>query len=150
MFRRGMLWISVIAMVCALPTSAAADSLKIGTSLQRPQDIYAFCANEGCVGVQRAVATGSEFLPLTSPVGGRVTSWSVRSNDDGALYALRILKPLGGFAYAGPGNRLRVLRRSLGSRRDPDLPHLTFRSRLGMRSGSSSARARPAFRRRRR
>ena len=103
MFRRGMLWISVIAMVCALPTSAAADSLKIGTSLQRPQDIYAFCASEGCVGVQRAVATGSEFLPLTSPVGGRVTSWSVRSNDDGALYALRILKPLGGFAYAGRG-----------------------------------------------
>ncbi|MGA6949134.1 MAG: PASTA domain-containing protein [Solirubrobacterales bacterium] len=103
MFRRGMLWTSLIAMVCALPTSAAAESLKIGTSLQRPQDIYAFCANEGCVGVQRAVATGSEFLPLTSPVGGRVTSWSVRSNDDGALYALRILKPLGGFAYAGRG-----------------------------------------------
>ncbi|MGC1799689.1 MAG: hypothetical protein WA701_04815 [Solirubrobacterales bacterium] len=40
---------------------------------------------------------------MTSPVDGRVTSWSVRSNDDGALYALRILKPLGGFAYAGRG-----------------------------------------------
>ncbi len=76
---------ALLTVALTLPAAAAADSVKIGTSLQRAQDIYAFCANEGCVGVQRAVATGTEFLPLTSPVGGRVTSWSVRSNDDGAL-----------------------------------------------------------------
>jgi PASTA domain len=93
-----------LCFVCAaLPATAAADSAKIGTSLQRPQDIFAICGTEGCVGVQRSVATGSEFLPLTSPVAGRVTSWSVRSTDDGALYALRILKPLGGLGYAGKG-----------------------------------------------
>lgn len=105
MFRGGFArtLLALLTIAFALPAGAAADSVKIGTSLQRAQDIYAFCVNEGCVGVQRAVATGSELLPLTSPVGGRVTSWSVRSNDDGALYALRILKPLGAFDYMGKG-----------------------------------------------
>jgi hypothetical protein len=93
----------LLTVSLALPVGAAADSVKIGTSLQRPHDIYAFCANEGCVAVQRSVATGTEFLPLTSPVRGRVTSWSVRSTDDGALYALRVMKPLGAFDYTGKG-----------------------------------------------
>jgi hypothetical protein len=105
MFRGGFArtLVALLAVALALPVAATADSVKVGTSLQRAQDIYAFCANEGCVGVQRAVASGTEFLPLTSPVGGRVTSWSVRSTDDGALYALRVLKPLGAFDYMGKG-----------------------------------------------
>jgi PASTA domain len=99
--RPRILLLAIVAL--ALPASASADSVKIGTSLQRPQDIYAICGTEGCVGIQRSVATGSEILPLISPVAGRVTSWSVRSHDTGALYALRIFKPLGGFDYAGKG-----------------------------------------------
>jgi PASTA domain len=87
----------------AVPAAAGADSVKIGTSLQRPHDINALCATAGCVGVQRSIATGPERLPLTSPVGGRVTGWSVRSGNDGELYALRILRPTGGLGYTGAG-----------------------------------------------
>lgn len=97
------LLISLLLIWAAVPAAAQADSVRIGTSLQRPHDINALCATEGCVGVQLAVATGSEFLPLTSPVDGRVTTWSVRSGDDGALYALRVLRSTGGLGYTGMG-----------------------------------------------
>lgn len=105
MFRGGTpkLLAAALLMCAALPAGAQGDSVRIGTSLQRPHDINALCATEGCVGVQRSIATGPERLPLTSPVSGRVTSWSVRSGNDGDLYALRILRPTGGLGYTGAG-----------------------------------------------
>jgi hypothetical protein len=136
MFRGGMgkLFLGLFAIAWLLPAGAAADSVKIGTSLQRPQDIFAICGTEGCVGVQRSVATGSELLPLTSPVTGQVTSWAVRSSDDGALYALRILKPLGGFEYAGRGTAFAPSTVPPGS--GPDTI-LTFPTSLGIEAGDA-------------
>jgi hypothetical protein len=83
------------------PAAASADTVAIGSTLGHAAAPNGeLCSN--CVGVQRSQVGGNSPLPLTSPVNGSVTSWSVRSSDVGAVYNLRILTP-SGTGYVGSG-----------------------------------------------
>jgi PASTA domain len=90
-----------IAGTAALPAAAGADTARVGSALLNPPTA-AICTN--CIGVQRAQAGGNAPLPLASPANGVVTSWSVRSDDPGALYTLRILRSVGGTSYQSVGS----------------------------------------------
>jgi hypothetical protein len=61
----------------------------------------AVCTN--CTTLQQAQQGGNSPLRLTSPVNGVVISWGVRTGDPGALYKLRVLRPMGGNSYLGAG-----------------------------------------------
>jgi PASTA domain len=83
------------------PGTASANTARIGSALLNPPTA-AICTS--CVGVQRAQAGGNTPLPLTSPANGVVTDWSVRTNDPGAVYTLRILRSVGGTSYQSVGS----------------------------------------------
>lgn len=85
-----------LASAWVAPGAARAESMKIGSALQEPYEFS--CCGAGVLGVQRALG-GNPLHPLESPVNGRITSWSVRSGDAGALYSLRVLTLVGGFTY---------------------------------------------------
>jgi PASTA domain-containing protein len=81
---------------------ASANTVKIGSDLSHPMDTPgAVCTN--CTTLQQTQAGGSSPLPLSSPANGVVTSWAVRTSDPGALYTLRILRPVGTNTYLGAG-----------------------------------------------
>lgn len=87
---------------CAVPAAAQAESVTIGSTLQKRFELGDFNALPSPrVAVQRSLA--SPQYPLESPVNGRITSWAVRSADSGALYTLRVLTLVGGFTYLANG-----------------------------------------------
>jgi PASTA domain-containing protein len=84
----------------ALPAAASADTVKIGSTLGH------IAAPDGelctdCVGVQRARVNSP--LRLVSPANGVVTQWAVRTSTSGAIYNLRILRPINNSSYTGVG-----------------------------------------------
>ena len=83
-----------------LPATASANTSQIGSNLNFPMLPYA-CT--GCIGVQSSASSGLSTLPFKSPANGVVTSWSVRSNDVGAQYALRILRQASANSFASVG-----------------------------------------------
>jgi PASTA domain len=95
--------VSSVAILAAAtqPAAAEANTAKVGSALTNPPTA-AICT--GCIGVQRAQAGGNTPLPLTSPANGVVTDWSVRTDDPGALYTLRILRSVGGTSYQSVGS----------------------------------------------
>jgi hypothetical protein len=92
-----------LAGAAALSTAvtAAANGVLIGSDLSHPVDANAICHN--CTTLQQAQVGGSAPNPLTSPVNGTVVSWAVRTSEPGALYTLRILRPVGTNTYLGAG-----------------------------------------------
>jgi hypothetical protein len=83
-----------------LPAAAAANTSQIGSGLK-----FASVAQPctPCVGVQTNASAGLSSFPQRSPANGTVTSWSVRTDDIGALYTLRILRQGGPTSYASVG-----------------------------------------------
>jgi PASTA domain len=91
-----------ITAAMAAPGLAQAESVTIGSALQKPYQLGDFNALPGPrMAVQRSLANPQH--PLESPVNGRITSWAVRSGDAGALYTLRVLTLVGGFTYLANG-----------------------------------------------
>jgi hypothetical protein len=74
----------------------------IGSALTLPFDPNGVCT-VNCVTVQQSQVGGSSPNPLQSPANGVVVQWAVRTGDDGAQYALRILRPAGTNTYTGAG-----------------------------------------------
>src|SRR3954452_1578174 len=101
--RKGVVALLAIAGLAASAAPASADTLQIGSSLGHAAAAPngELCTN--CVGIQRSQAGGRSTLPLTSPANGTVTTWAVRTSDVGAVYNLRILRPLGSSVYTGAG-----------------------------------------------
>ena len=77
----------------ALPAAASADTVKIGSTLGHAANPNGELCSL-CVGIQRAQAGGNSPLRLVSPANGVVTQWAVRTGDPGAIYNLRILRPI--------------------------------------------------------
>ena len=85
----------------ALPAAASADTVKIGSTLGHPRrrtESSAQTAWESSGRLRRTLA-----LPLVSPANGVVTQWAVRTSDAGAVYNLRILRPINNSSYTGVG-----------------------------------------------
>jgi hypothetical protein len=98
-----MLAVCLVAMVLT-PATAHAGHYTIGSNLTRPNDSYALCANDGCVGVQTGIASlPSPPPPSDGSVSGAITSWSVRSGDTGALYSIRVLQPITSNSFTARG-----------------------------------------------
>jgi hypothetical protein len=92
---------AVFGALAIVPAAASAETVAMGSTLGHAAAPNGeLCTN--CLGVQRSQVGGNAPLPLTSPVNGTVTSWSVRTGDVGAVYNLRILTPTGA-AYLGSG-----------------------------------------------
>ena len=85
---------------CLLPAAASANTAQIGSALNFP-NLPALCT--GCLGVQNGSSAGLSTFPFKSPANGVIVSWSVRSGDVGALYALRILRQGGPTSFTGVG-----------------------------------------------
>jgi PASTA domain len=105
MSRRGIATVTAalaITAPMAAPGLAQAESVTIGSALQKPYQLGDFNALPAPrMAVQRSLANPQH--PLNSPVNGRITSWAVRSGDSGALYSLRVLGLVGGFTYLANG-----------------------------------------------
>jgi hypothetical protein len=86
----------------ALPAAASADTAKIGSTLGHAASPNGELCSL-CVGIQRAQAGGNSPLRLVSPATGVVTQWAVRTSDPGAIYNLRILRPINNSSYTGVG-----------------------------------------------
>jgi PASTA domain len=79
---------------------SSANTSQIGSNLNFPS-LPALCT--GCVGVQNGNSQGLSTFPFKSPANGVIVSWSVRSGDVGASYALRILRQGGPTAFQSVG-----------------------------------------------
>jgi hypothetical protein len=99
----------VIACGCLVPGVAGADTVKIGSTLGTASNgpTGELCAP--CVGIQRSQVGGNSPLRLVSPANGVVTQWAVRTSDPGAIYNLRILRPINNSSYTGVGTSPNVL-----------------------------------------
>ena len=84
----------------ATASTSLANTAQIGSNLNFP-NLPSLCT--GCVGVQNGNSAGLSTFPFKSPANGIVTSWSVRSGDLGASYALRILRQGGPTAFQSVG-----------------------------------------------
>ena len=98
-----------LAGCCLAPVVAGADTVKIGSTLGTASNPNGELCSSGCVGVQRAQAGGNSPQPLVSPANGVVTQWAVRTSDPGAVYNLRILRPINNSSYTGVGISPNVL-----------------------------------------
>lgn len=101
--KRLMILISA-ATALALPGAASGEATTIGNPLDHTQNFALAACPPGCTAFQSAQGTQPGDLPLTAPVNGTVTQWSVRSVQTGATYRLRILRPAGGLSYAFAGS----------------------------------------------
>lgn len=88
----------------ALPASAPAETVTIGNPLDHTHNFSLGACAVSCTALQKTQETDATMLPLTSPVNGVVTGWSVRSGLIGDTYRLRILRPAGGLTYAFAGS----------------------------------------------
>jgi hypothetical protein len=96
-----VLAVAALALIASPGPSPAATT--IGNSLANPQMNGYFGCGVPCTTFQSTQPGAT----LTSPVDGIVTSWSYRSQDAGASYALRIVRPVGG-SYVGAGSSANV------------------------------------------
>jgi hypothetical protein len=96
--RTGVAIVAALAGLVAVPATASADSVVIGSALKLP---YAggVSTAAGTTSVQISQVGGNSPHPLKSPVDGVVTEWAVRTGDPDTLYVLRILRPNGGNSY---------------------------------------------------
>jgi hypothetical protein len=99
----------VVAGGCLVPAGAGADTAKIGSTLGTASNAPTGELCAPCVGIQRAQAGGNSPLPLVSPANGVITQWAVRTSDPGAIYNLRILRPINNSSYTGVGTSPNVL-----------------------------------------
>jgi hypothetical protein len=89
-----------MAALAATTAGASANTAQMGSNLNSAPLPYS-CT--GCIGVQNSASSGLSSFPFKSPANGVVTSWSVRSADLGAQYALRILRQGSPNTYASVG-----------------------------------------------
>jgi hypothetical protein len=98
--RIALLAVASASAFCLPAAVASANTAQIGSALNFPMAPYA-CTD--CIGVQHGSSQGLSPHPFKSPANGTVVSWSVRSNDVGATYALRLLRQTGSSSYLGVG-----------------------------------------------
>lgn len=82
-----------VGLVSALvfPAAASADTATIGSPLTNIYSGGVF-TNKATT-LQISFQPGTSPYPATSPANGVITSWSVKSGDAGANYALRVFRP---------------------------------------------------------
>jgi hypothetical protein len=90
-----------IAALGVAPAAASANTVQIGSNLKFPA-VAGECTPP-CVGVQTAASPSLTTLVQRSPANGTIVSWSVRSDDLGALYTLRILRQGSSTSYTSAG-----------------------------------------------
>lgn len=86
------------------PAAASAETVTIGNPLDHTHNFSLAACTPGCTAFQQTQATDSTALPLTSPVNGLVTEWSVRSTYVGDTYRLRVLRAAGGLNLSFVGS----------------------------------------------
>lgn len=91
-----MLGVSLLALAGAAP--ALADTT-LGSDLSHPDESARFGAGAPIAAYQ----VGAAGETLTAPSSGAITAWSVRSNEEGAEYELRILRPGAGGTFTPMG-----------------------------------------------
>src|SRR5262245_24551522 len=79
--------------------AASAETVTIGNPLTHTNNFALGACTVPCTAVQRTQDPASSTLPLTSPVNGVITQWSVRTTFVGASFRLRVLRPMGGLNY---------------------------------------------------
>src|SRR5512147_2616989 len=94
----------VAASCLVLVASASADVATIGSALT--QTFNSNSCLDPCIAVQQSQVGGSSPYPLTSPANGIVTQWAIQSGDSGAIFSLRILRPVGLGKYEGAGTAM--------------------------------------------
>jgi hypothetical protein len=92
----------VLGAAMAMPASASAETVTIGSSLTNSHDADhapAQCT-PGCTAAQPHHSAA--IHPLVAPVNGLITQWLVRTGQAGATYRLRTLRPAGSFFFCVP------------------------------------------------
>ncbi len=91
--------IGAAALAClVVPSAASADSIQIGSKLDKPWGGNAnFACGGNCAALQFSQAGESAPLGLVAPNAATITSWSVRTTPGGGvLFTLRVLRRTGG------------------------------------------------------
>jgi hypothetical protein len=125
--------------VAASPAQSQA-AVTIGNDLTGSNNGPVFGCGVPCTAFQTAQAGAN--LPLTSPVDGVITSWSYRSADAAAVYALRVLHPVGAqYKGAGTSATVTVPNPTTDSVKGPLATTLPIRAsdRIGLQVRSSPA-----------
>src|SRR2546423_5489522 len=94
-----VLAVLAVAALAAAASPAPSRAVTIGNGLANPQMSSYFGCGVPCTAFQSTQPGAT----LASPVDGIITSWSYRSKDQGASYALRVLRPAGA-QYTGIGS----------------------------------------------
>src|SRR4051812_47737879 len=93
---------AAFALIAAVPATAGADTLVMGSTLANDFD-NGFSAAP-TVSVQLRFDPATSPNPVISPANGLVTGWKVKSADDGAIYTLKVLRPNGPVSLATATN----------------------------------------------
>lgn len=95
MSRRRIATVVVTGALGALAASPAAqaDTVTLGSTLQN--DFQGGISTAPTVTVQLSYDPATSTNPVVSPANGVITGWKVKSADDGALYALKVMRPNG-------------------------------------------------------
>jgi hypothetical protein len=92
--RTGVAIVAALAGLVAVPATASADTLIMGSTLANPFD-GGVSGGASTVSAQLSFDPVTSPNPVVSPVNGVITGWKVKSADDGAIYTLKVLRPNG-------------------------------------------------------
>src|SRR3954470_15478036 len=84
-----------LTAVAGFAGAARADTVVMGSTLASDFDNPGFSATAPIVSAQIAFDPATSRNPVVSPVDGVISSWKVKSADDGVSYTLEILRPTG-------------------------------------------------------
>jgi hypothetical protein len=141
-WRTRALAVLAVAAMALIASPAPSRAVTIGNSLANSHTGYI-----GCGVPCTAFQSTQPGATLTSPVDGIITSWSYRSLDVGASYALRVLHPVGA-QYTGAGSSANVtVPDGNDTVKGPIATNLPIRAgdRLGLDVTSSSNGGAPIF-----
>ncbi|HEY7267687.1 MAG TPA: hypothetical protein VH501_08345 [Solirubrobacterales bacterium] len=82
--------LAIAAAAVALPATAAADTVVMGSTLANNYD--GGISGAPTSSVQLSFDPGTSPNPVVSPADGTITGWKVKSADDGAIYTLKVLR----------------------------------------------------------
>lgn len=101
---RGFPLAGLVVAASLLGAAPAHGAAVIGSDLATPATVNTFGCNLSCTTASAAlIASSTAPAGLTSPVNGKVTSWSVKSGSAGNTIRLRVLRPAGVLTFTGEG-----------------------------------------------
>ncbi len=139
-----LLVVLAVAVLAVAASPAPSRAVTIGNSLANISVGSSFGGCSPCT-VFQATQPGAT---LTSPVDGIITSWRYRSAEAGAVYALRVLHPVGG-NYTGAGTSATTTSDGSGgtAASSPITTNMVIRTgdRIGLRVVSAPSTGAPIF-----